>query len=101
MPRTIVQHVHDTLSLHSERPDVERCGEDKLTPHSDAIERCFSHGTIEEIRSALKAEIGASVEHGKWADETLTMMDKNSPTALAVTLEAMRLGKAHDVKSRP
>lgn len=84
--------VMEKLEMYTSAPDPSEAGDDNISPHFEAIERCFAHKTVEEIRSALKAEIGASVEHGQWANEALTLMNKASPTSLAVTLEAMRDG---------
>ncbi|PKS09799.1 hypothetical protein jhhlp_004421 [Lomentospora prolificans] len=54
-----------------------------------AIDRCFSHSTIEEIIKALEAEEGATKE---WATRTLETLHKRSPTSVHVTLRQMRVG---------
>ncbi|SPO06861.1 related to enoyl-CoA-hydratase [Cephalotrichum gorgonifer] len=54
-----------------------------------AIDRCFSHGNIDEIIAALRNEKGATEE---WAARTLEALQKRSPTSLHVTLRQMRTG---------
>ena len=53
-----------------------------------AIERCFDHGTAEEIVAALEAEAAGRGEGGKpadpWAQETLATLRRLSPTAIKV-----------------
>ncbi|KAL3460354.1 ClpP/crotonase-like domain-containing protein [Aspergillus heterothallicus] len=58
-----------------------------------AIDRCFSHSTIEEIFSALEKE----TTHKAWAEKTLKTMSERSPTSLKVTLRQMRLGKSWSI----
>ncbi|KAK4155466.1 ClpP/crotonase-like domain-containing protein [Chaetomidium leptoderma] len=54
-----------------------------------AIDRCFSHDSVDQILRALEAEKGAT---RKWAEETLATLHKRSPTAVHVTLRQMRIG---------
>ncbi|MCJ1314341.1 hypothetical protein MMC25_008022 [Agyrium rufum] len=73
-----------------------------------AIDRCFRHDTVEEIRSALKQERkeerdylssqneGSEIAAGPieiWATKALNSMDEKSPTSLKVTLRQMRIGR--------
>ncbi|MSP02714.1 MAG: enoyl-CoA hydratase/isomerase family protein [Acetobacteraceae bacterium] len=55
-----------------------------LTPHLEAIDRCFAADTIGEIAARLAAEAG------EWAAPALQAFHHVSPTALAFTLEAFR-----------
>lgn len=54
----------------------------------EAIDRCFSHNTVEEIIKALEEE----TEQKAWAQETLETISQRSPTSLRVALRQMRLG---------
>jgi 3-hydroxyisobutyryl-CoA hydrolase len=60
-----------------------------------AIDRCFSHNTIEEILDALKAEQGPrrSDRIKEWAKETSKTILTRSPTSLKVTLRQLRAGR--------
>jgi len=51
-----------------------------------AIDRCFAGETVEEILSRLAAEKTV------WADETIVVLQRKSPTSLKVTLRQLRLG---------
>jgi enoyl-CoA hydratase len=53
-----------------------------------AIDRCFAHGSLAAIRAALHAE-GTD-----WAAEQIAILDRMSPTSMAVTLELLRRGAA-------
>ncbi|KAL2865188.1 mitochondrial 37S ribosomal protein mS47 [Aspergillus lucknowensis] len=55
-----------------------------------AIDRCFSHGTVEEILKALERE----TEQKAWAQKTLETIAMRSPTSLKVTLRQLRVGKS-------
>ena len=57
-----------------------------LAAQRAAIDRCFATETIEEILSHLAAEKTA------WADETIAVLQRKSPTSLKVTLRQLRLG---------
>lgn len=50
--------------------------------------RCFKYNTVEEIVEALENE----AKERQWAEETLDMLRKASPTSLKVTLELLRRG---------
>ncbi len=51
-----------------------------------AVDRCFGHSSLPAIRAALLAE-----DTG-WARDQLAILDRMSPTSLAVTLELLRRG---------
>ena len=57
-----------------------------LRSRREAIDRCFSADTVEEILSRLAAERTA------WADEQIAVLRRKSPTSLKVTLRQLRLG---------
>src|SRR5262249_4087781 len=48
--------------------------------------RCFGADTVEEILARLAAEKTA------WAEETVAVLQRKSPTSLKVTLRQLRLG---------
>ena len=52
----------------------------------EAVDRCFGHDSLPAIRAALEAE-GTG-----WAKEQLAILDRMSPTSMAVTLELLRRG---------
>jgi enoyl-CoA hydratase/carnithine racemase len=64
-----------------------------LAPHREAIDRCFSAPTVAEIISRLAAE------GTEWAAATLATLAGHSPTALAVSLAAIRRGAALDLRA--
>ncbi len=51
-----------------------------------AVDRCFAHGTLPAIRAALEAE------DSDWARAQVAILDRMSPTSMAVTLELLRRG---------
>ncbi|KAF9881082.1 mitochondrial 3-hydroxyisobutyryl-CoA hydrolase [Colletotrichum karsti] len=61
----------------------------------EAIDRCFSKGTIEDVIAALKAEEGVTKE---WAEKTLDTLHQRSPTAVNVALRQMRIGRQWSIK---
>ncbi len=65
-------------------------GPASLAEHRDAIDRCFSRGSVEEIEAALRDE------GGPWADKTLNIMAAKSPTSQKIAHrqlgEGARLG---------
>ncbi len=63
-------------------------GKAPLALHRQMIDRCFAGDTIEEILSRLAAEKTA------WADETVAVLRRKSPTSLKVTLRQLRHGGA-------
>lgn len=67
---------------------------DHLTPHFEAIERCFGGDsiTMEDVRANLTAVVGEGGGSAGWANEALGMLDAASPTSCAVTLEQMKKG---------
>jgi enoyl-CoA hydratase len=56
-----------------------------------AIDRCFGHATLLAIRAALAAE------GSDWAAAQLAILDRVSPTSMAVTLELLRRGTTMDL----
>jgi enoyl-CoA hydratase len=56
-----------------------------------AIDRCFGHATLPAIRAALAAE------GSDWAAAQLAILDRVSPTSMAVTLELLRRGTTMDL----
>ncbi|OLN85047.1 3-hydroxyisobutyryl-CoA hydrolase, mitochondrial [Colletotrichum chlorophyti] len=59
-----------------------------------AIDRCFSKSSINDIVAALKAEEGSMKE---WAEKTLDTLHKRSPTAVNVALRQMRIGRGWSI----
>ena len=57
-----------------------------LAHQRGAIDRCFAGETVEEILLRLAGEKTA------WADETIAVLQRKSPTSLKVTLRQLRLG---------
>jgi enoyl-CoA hydratase/carnithine racemase len=64
-----------------------------LAPHRAAIDRCFSAPTVPDILARLEAE-GTD-----WARETLATLAGHSPTAMAVSLAAIRRGAGLDLRA--
>lgn len=58
-----------------------------------AIDRCFSHDSVDEILKALEAEAEAATETSSWAKATLKTLHERSPTSVRVTLRLLRLGR--------
>jgi len=56
-----------------------------LQAHSEALSRCFSRDSVEDILTALEAE------RTPWAEETRATLGRMSPTSLKVTLRQLRL----------
>jgi enoyl-CoA hydratase len=56
-----------------------------------AIDRCFGHATLPAIRAALAAE------GTEWAAAQHAILDRVSPTSMAVTLELLRRGATMDL----
>ncbi|KAL2167152.1 hypothetical protein VTG60DRAFT_1642 [Thermothelomyces hinnuleus] len=60
-----------------------------------AIDRCFSHDSVDAILRALEKEKGATRQ---WAQETLETLHKRSPTAVHVALRQMRIGAKWSIR---
>ncbi|PQE05545.1 enoyl- hydratase isomerase protein [Rutstroemia sp. NJR-2017a BBW] len=60
----------------------------------NAIDRCFSKDSVNDIITALKAEQGETKE---WAEKTLATLHKRSPTSVHVTLHQMRFGRTWSI----
>ncbi|MEP4378632.1 MAG: enoyl-CoA hydratase/isomerase family protein [Alphaproteobacteria bacterium] len=65
-------------------------GEAPLAAHRDAIDRCFSGDSVEDILARLAAE------DSDWAREQIEALLTKSPTALKVTHRQLRLGAQID-----
>ncbi|KAL5558228.1 hypothetical protein UlMin_034439 [Ulmus minor] len=57
----------------------------------DAIDRCFSHDTVEEIVDALEKE--ASDSFDEWCKTALKKLKEASPLSLKVTLQSIHEGR--------
>ncbi|KAJ1916098.1 3-hydroxyisobutyryl-CoA hydrolase [Mycoemilia scoparia] len=58
-----------------------------LAPLRDSIDRCFGKQTIEEIYQALEEESKVQPE---WAQSTIKLLNRMSPTSLKITLEMLQ-----------
>lgn len=56
----------------------------------EAIDRCFSFNTVDDILTALSNETGA---HQAWAQETIKTIKARSPTSVRVALRQLRAGR--------
>lgn len=65
----------------------------KLAMYRQAIDKCFSNDTVEEIFASLKKV------PREWHRETLEILKKKSPLSLKVTLREIREGVALDFNS--
>jgi enoyl-CoA hydratase len=61
-------------------------GEARLAAVRDAIDRCFSVGSVEDILTRLEEE------RGDWAEETKRTLARMSPSALKITFRQIREG---------
>lgn len=94
--------MHDTLEIleehaaESEREWPEEWGPDSgpTLAHADAIERCFSHTSMQDIREALRSEASSRGVHAGWAQEQLKELETRPPLCLAVSLESLSRGRA-------
>ena len=61
----------------------------------EAIDRCFSPNTVEEIVAALEQEASNNPDESlqEWASTTLKTLHEKSPTSLKVTLRQLYIGK--------
>jgi enoyl-CoA hydratase/carnithine racemase len=78
---TKIESILDALRA-GEEPSTDKA---LLKPNADAIQRCFSGSTAEEIVSNLESE------PGEWAAKTLIDLKRMSPTSIKVTMEACAL----------
>ena len=67
-------------------------GASRLQALRPAIDRCFDHGSVEAIVSALRNE------SGDWAKEALAAMERASPLSLELALRVMQQGAALDIE---
>ncbi|CAH1176422.1 unnamed protein product [Phaedon cochleariae] len=96
-----INELEESLMKCSSARDIEqalRCFEMKDVPEFSLksvlpkIDDYFSAATIEEI--IIKLEMDSS----KWAEETIKLLNKMSPTSLKVTLKQLELGKTMNLK---
>lgn len=59
----------------------------------EAIDRCFSFHTMEQIFQALEKETQLENGQKEWAQKTLETLSARSPTSLKVALRQMRVGR--------
>jgi 3-hydroxyisobutyryl-CoA hydrolase len=69
---------------------TNRTDEFSLTNHKKQIEHCFSAKTVEEIIENLRSD------GSEWANTTISMMNKMSPTSLKITKEQLERGGQMD-----
>ncbi len=89
VPRAVLPELRAAL-VAGDVGAVERLAETppeaSFAPHLDAINRCYSQGSIPAIVKALEAE------GSDWARGQLETLRKVSPTSLFVTFELLRRG---------
>ncbi|ERL84686.1 hypothetical protein D910_02113 [Dendroctonus ponderosae] len=66
---------------------VDDKSEFALAPFREKIDYCFSAPTVEEIYSRLEKD------GSKWAEDTIKLLNKMSPTSLKITFKELELGK--------
>lgn len=74
----------------------ETSSDTPLARHEQAIARCFSADTVEEILGRLDTEGG---EQATWARRTAGDLRTRSPLALKVTLELLKRARGLDLRS--
>jgi len=77
-------HIEAILAKFSGYPQ----GKSVLKENRDAIDRCFSGNSVEDILELL------SKENTEWAQSTTSLLSKGCPMSLKVTLEALRRAKS-------
>jgi enoyl-CoA hydratase len=70
-------------------------GPGELARHAEAIDRCFSAETVEEIVERLEAAAGRGSD---WARATAGDLGRRSPTSLKITLRHIREAAARDLR---
>jgi enoyl-CoA hydratase len=96
VPSTALETLETELAACETSPELDGLlerhkvdpGKPALEPYRDAIDRCFSAPTVEEILSAL------ATEDTDWARETISTLQTKSPTSLKVSLRQLRLGRS-------
>jgi enoyl-CoA hydratase/carnithine racemase len=58
-----------------------------------AIDRCFGHGSVEEIVAALERE------PGDWATQALAAIARASPLSLKITFHQLELGRGMEIEA--
>lgn len=77
-PRSVVEKVLEGFAADP--------GPGPLTAQREAIDRCFGQERVEDIIAALEEE------GSDWAQETLSTLEKRSPTSLKLSFTALRRG---------
>jgi len=93
VPSENLDAVIDALA-NTDRDGVDRlladiageAGPDKLSANREAIDRCFSAASVDEILERLAAE------DSDWARETVDLIGTKSPTSLKVSFRQLRIG---------
>lgn len=67
-----------------------------LAEHGEAIARCFSGSTMEDLLARLDGERGA---HAAWGRQVASDLRQRSPLALKVTLELLKRARGLDLRS--
>lgn len=88
--RDIVETYTEDVMEPEPMSDRLQAQQDQVVVHFVAIERCFKHNSVAEIRSAVAEEKARGGRHAAWADRTLQQLEAASPTSLAVALELLR-----------
>lgn len=76
------KEIQETLAKFHVQSDQEF----SLKPRMNQIDKCFSGESMEQIVDNLRAD------GSQWAQETMEIMKKMSPTSLKVTLKQLKLG---------
>jgi enoyl-CoA hydratase/carnithine racemase len=82
-----------TLALRS--MGVTSMPDPPLAAMRAAIDRHFSHDSVESILASLRSE--SSPEYSTWAQQTLTTIVSRSPLTVAVALRQLQRGKTLDL----
>ncbi|CAG9768744.1 unnamed protein product [Ceutorhynchus assimilis] len=78
---------HNDIETVLSRYQKEDKSEFSLGPYLEQINNCFSAPTLEEVISRLEKD------GSKWAQDTLNLLKKMSPTSLKITYKQLELGK--------
>lgn len=86
------------LDSFSGRPEESKS---LIIPNADSIERCFHEkNSVDDILAALKEESTTRGDaSAKWANDTLQLLSKMSPTSLKLTVAQLKEGKSKSLKS--
>ena len=64
-----------------------------LAAYEETIDRCFSHGTVEDILIALDKEAAAGKSNAEFAKEQATIIRGKSALNTKVALKQIRMGR--------